>query len=237
MNTRYRPLAPWSIAVVLLLIYSQTVMADLPGSSTLNQMFGFYYDPTNNIIDDHFACTALPDVPLGSTDVVATPIGLTNFSSPPTSHFIESGASKNYHPNDGLLKPYGTAQDGSSSTLVTFTEVNITLAPGGRYCYQSYLYDWVNLLYKSIWIYGGGQEDMVTTGLTNGDLGYKYAASGVESNLGVTWGTISSDSNYSEVFDGVRSNGFYHCYNETANNVGGTISPCDTSTYSWSMTH
>lgn len=169
-----------------------------------------------------------PNPTISSGQWTGGPTGVTNL----TSIFIESGPTKACDV-DCKLHPYGSwgnATGGGGE----FVDTTALLGAGLTYRYQTNYIGGTGNKWQSIWCSGGGCRGMITGSLNVDTLPY-VASGGESSGSTVHWGSITSSNATYKPYNSATL--FSWCYTSTTNNVGGTISACNTSNFSWTSTY
>ncbi len=193
------------------------------------QVWGQRYDSGGYWGASAYVSTPDPSIPSGSW--VAAPTGVTNTND----IWIESGPTKACDIDCGL-HPYGSYSTCPSSSCVhENVDTSRWLAAGGYYTYQSnHIGSPTSKTWQSIFCPSGGCVGMITGNLSTDTLPY-VASGGESSSSGVRWGSITTSYNAFKPFN--SASWYSWCYTSVRNTVGGTISSCDTSIFSWTVSY
>lgn len=164
-----------------------------------------------------------PNPSISQPNWTGGPNGLSNL----VSRFIESGPTKACDVDCGL-HPYGSW--GNSTSGGEFVDTTVWLGGGLTYRYKTNYIG--NNQWQSVFCSGSGCRGMVTGSLGTNTL--PYVASGGESS-GPRWGSITTSRATYKPYN--TTTWYSWCYISTQNNVGGTISACNTSNFSWTSSY
>ena len=174
----------------------------------------------------HFqeAYITTPDPSISAGQWAAAPNGVTNWSN----IFIESGPIKECGLFSCTRRPYASWQTSGGSS--GFVKLSNNLTAGGWYQYKAYNYGGNN--WTAVFCSGNGCSTIANANLGVGSLPY-VASGGEGSSTSVHFGSITSKWNRA------YKNGSYTywCYTAVVNNVSGTVSTCNTSDYSWTVSY
>lgn len=217
MNTKHKKFAFLLVAVMLILqvgpVFAQGGIA---------QVWGQRYRSGGYWGVDTYQTTPNPSI--SSPNWTGGPNAVSNL----VDTFIESGPTKACDLDCGL-HPYGSwGAPGTSGG--EYVDTTVWLGAGLTYRYQSNYIG--NNQWQSVFCSGGGCRGMITGSLGTNTL--PYVVSGGESS-GSQWGSITTS--YAKYKPYNTTTWYSWCYTSTWNNVGGTISACNTSNYSWTASY
>lgn len=166
-----------------------------------------------------------------SSGWTAGPNAVSSIVSP--AAFIESGPIKDCRA-DCKLHPYGSWQNASDDGGY-YLDTTALLGTNGLYRYKSVFFGGTgNQQWQAQFCSGSGCRGLIT-----GDLGVDrlpYVISGGESlNSSLHWGDAQTSHAWYKPYNSSTYYGW--CYTSTQNNVGGTISACNSADHSWTSTY
>lgn len=157
-------------------------------------------------------------------NVTGGPVAVTNTFDT----FIESGPIKDCLLDCGL-HPYGSWGNATESGF--FVDLTVWLGAGLQYRYKSNYIG--NNQWQSVFCSGGGCRSMITGNLGTNTL--PYVVSGGEST-GPRWGSITTKNAKYKPYN--SATWYSWCYtSKWINVVGGTVSACNTTNYSWKSSY
>ena len=186
------------------------------------QVWGHRYRANSYWGSDIYQNTPNPSI--SAPNWTGGPNGLTTLN---TGLYIESGPTKACDVDCGL-HPYGSW--GGTSDRDEFVDTTVWLGGGLTYRYKTNYIG--NNQWQSVFCSGSGCRGMITGNV--GTFALPFVASGGESS-GVRWGSITTSHATYKPYN--TTTWYSWCYTDTQNNVGGTISACNTSNFSWTSSY